>query len=321
VKAVLLNARRLDFDDRLDFGPLAEVAEVVRHEDSAPGEIPERARGCAVLVGKELPLGAETIAALPEEVGLVCEAGTGFDNVDLAAAAARGLLVCNVPGYSTGAVAQLALCQVLSLLTGVHRVARHLAAGDEGDFRGALRHAPREVEGKVLGVVGAGAIGRRVIRLARAFGMRVLVHTRSRTGLEGDPGVEAVSLDALLAGSDVVSLHCPLSEATRHVVRRETLARMRPGAFLVNTARGGLVHQGDLVEALASGHLAGAALDVQDPEPLPAGHPLWSAPNVLLTPHVGWKALEARRRLVREVAANVRAWQQGTPRNVVGRAG
>lgn len=315
-RAALLNADRLDFDGRLSFADLEQVVELIRHQATEPEQVIERASGCRVLISKEMPLPAEVIAGLPEEVRLICEAGTGYDNVDLAAAQRRGIAVCNVPGYSTDAVAQLTICFVLMLSTGVDRLIRSVETGDQGDFRDRLRPLHSEVRGKTLGVIGAGTIGRRVIRLARAFGMKVLVYSRSQRRWE-DPEIVQVELKRLLAGSDFVSLHCPLSDDTRHLIRAETLDAMKPGACLVNTARGGLVEPRDLAEALDSGRLAAAALDVQDPEPLPEDSVLWSMDSVILTPHIGWKAIEARQRLIAAVAENVKAFLDGAPIHLV----
>lgn len=315
-RAALLNTGRLDFDGRLTFDALEEVAELVRYGSTEPEQVVERARGCQVLITKEMPMRAPVIARLPAEVGLICEAGTGYDNVDLDAARQRGITVCNVPGYSTHAVAQLTLCFILALSTGVYKLIRSVAAGDLEDFHDGLRPRSSEVLGKTLGVVGAGAIGGRVIRLARAFEMKVLVHKPS-PGTWDDDGIGQVDLAELLAESHFVTLHCPYNEDTHHIIRAETLRGMKKAAYLINTARGRLVHQGDLAAAIASGRVAGAALDVQDPEPPPPDDVLWSMPDRIVTPHIGWKALEARQRLIAGVARNVRTFLDGAPVNVV----
>ncbi len=315
-KAALLNTERLDFDGRLTFDALESVVHLIRYEATEPDQVAERARGCRILITKELPLRAQMIAHLPAEVRLICEAGTGFDNIDLDAARERNIAVCNVPGYSTHAVAQLTFCFILALSTGVSNLIRNVAAGDLEDFYDGLRPRSSEVLGKTVGVIGAGAIGGRVIQLARAFEMNVLVHKRTPASWDDD-GINQVSLAELLAKSHFVTLHCPLNKSTHHIIRTETLRGMKKGAYLINTARGGLVHQEDLAAAVASGWIAGAALDVQDPEPLPRDSALWSMPESILTPHIGWKALEARQRLIAAVAANIRAFLDGAPINVV----
>jgi lactate dehydrogenase-like 2-hydroxyacid dehydrogenase len=315
-KAALLNTDRLDFDERLTFEAIEDIVDLARYGATEPEQVAERARGCRILITKEMPLRASVIEQLPEDVGLICEAGTGYDNVDLKAARQRDITVCNVPGYSTHAVAQLTLCFILALSTGVFKLIRNVAVGDLEDFHRGLRPRSSELFGKTLGVIGAGAIGGRVIRLARAFEMNVLVHKPS-PGSWNDDGIKQVGLAELLANSHFVTLHCLLNEHTRHIIRAETLRGMKKGAYLINTARGGLVHQGDLAAAVASGQIAGAALDVQDPEPPPPDDALWSMPDRILTPHVGWKALEARRRLIAGVARNIRAFLDGEPVNVV----
>ena len=314
MRAVFLSATKVDFDGAVDFSALEAVAELTRHGTVDPTDIPRLAAGCQVVISKEVPLRSQTIAALPETVALICEAGTGTDNIDLAAARERGILVCNAPGYSTGAVAQLTLTFVLMLFSGTHQLLRRAGQGDQSDHRVRLGSAHHEVAGRTLGLIGVGAIGGRVAELARAVGLRVLVPATSRTRIAG---VERVSREALLARSDVVSLHCPLTPDTRHLVDADFLATMRSGAFLVNTSRGGLVDHTALTAALERGHLAGAALDVQDPEPLPADHPLWSRPDVILTPHMGWKAHEARSRLIEIVADNLASFAAGSPVHVV----
>lgn len=313
-RSVLLNAARLDYDGALDLSPLERLGALTRHEASAPHEVPARADGHAVLITKELKLGPEVIAQLPPSVRLICEAGTGYDNIDLAAARARDIAVCNAPGYSTSAVAQLAMTFVLDQAASLSRRQRELALGQLDRFAAPPRLPLAEVQGKALGVVGFGAIGREVARLARAFGMEVLVHTRRPVAA---PEVRQVELDALFRRSDFVTLHCPLTAETRHLVDRRRLRLMKPGAFLVNVARGAIVREADLVEALRAGELAGAALDVQDPEPPPPGSPLYQLEQVVLTPHIGWKPVEARQRLIELVARNIAAHRAGKAINRV----
>ncbi len=317
-KAALLNTDRLDFDGRLTFDALESVVELRRYRATEPDQVTERARDCRILITKEMPLRAPVIAQLPKDVDLICEAGTGYDNIDLAAARKRKITVCNVPDYSTHAVAQLTFCFILVLSTGVYKLIRNVAAGDLEDFHGVPRPRSSEILGKTLGTIGAGAIGGRVIQLARAFEMNILVHKPS-PGSWDDDRIRQVGLAELLAKSHFVTLHCPLDETTRHIIRAETIRGMKQGAYLINTARGGLVHQEDLAAAVASGRIAGAALDVHDPEPLPRDDVLWSMPDGILTPHIGWKALEARQRLMAAVTRNIQAFLDGAPINVVPR--
>jgi glycerate dehydrogenase len=315
MKAVLFNAERLNFDGRLSFQPIEAVVDLVCYDCTDPDQAIARAAGCEILITKELYLHG-LVEQLPSEVRLICEAGTGYNNIDLEAASKRNILVCNVPHYSTHAVAHVTVMFVLAMSTGLPRLIRDVEKGDRTDW---ARPSHFEASGKTLGVIGAGAIGGEVIRLARAMGMAVRVYSRSkRTWPDG--GIRQVTLPELLAESHFVSLHVPLTDETRRLICTETLAQMRRGAYLINTGRGDLVEHHHLADALASGQLAGAALDVQDPEPLPDGHVLWSMDNVILTPHLGWKALESRHRLVVTVAENIRAFRENAPINAVNRS-
>jgi len=243
---------------------------------------------------------------------------TGYNVIDLDAARDRGIVVTNVPAYSTRSVAQLAFALLLEL---AHRTGQHAEAVRAGrwsrsaDF--CFWDAPLiELDGLTMGLVGFGQIGRAVAEVARAFGMRVLVHT-AHPGKHAASGVEFVTLDEVFRRSDVVSLHCPLSPQTRHLVNAARLAQMKPTAFLLNTGRGSLVDEAALAEALNSGRIAGAGLDVLSAEPPPADNPLLRAKNCIITPHIGWATASARRRLMRVAVDNVQAFLAGQPTNVV----
>jgi glycerate dehydrogenase len=315
-KAVVLNADRLNFDGRLTFEAIESVAELICYESTKSDQVAERAQGCHIVITKELQLHDDVINSLPPSVRLICEAGTGYDNIALEAARNKGITVCNVPGYSTSSVAQLTLTFVLMLSTGIHEILSRAALGDSADFHTGLRPLYSEVRGKSLGVIGAGSIGQAVISLARTFDMDVVVYNRSKRHWT-DSRVVQHELAHVLAKSDFVSLHCPYQRGMPPLIQSETLAQMQPHACLINTARGQLVHHGDMVKALRAGVIAGAALDVQDPEPLPPQHEIWSLPNVILTPHIGWKAIESRRRLIEGVAQNIRAFLDNSPENTV----
>ena len=322
-KVVLVNAQRLDFDQRLDFTALALTGTVVRHYEDCPSDakIAELCEGAVVIVNKEIPLSAALIAALPASVKLICEAGTGFNNIAMEAARARGILVTNVPAYSQDAVAQLVVTFVLNFSCSMVAQQRMLQEGDRSNFIGSLQLPHFELAGKTIGLVGGrGNIGTKVARLCVALGMRVLISSRDTekpAAVEGS--AIASSLDELLAESDFVSLHCPLTDATHHLIGAAALAKMKSTAFLVNTARGAVVDERALCEALGadSPPIAGAALDVQEVEPPPADSPLYTLPNVVLTPHIGWKRLETRQRLMAGVVANIKAFQAGSPTNLV----
>lgn len=313
---VFLNAARLDFDGRLDFSPLSGLTRFTSYADSTDDEIPARVEGHSIVITKELPLGKELIHCFPASVRLICEAGTGYNNIDIAAARSRGISVCNVPSYSTDAVAQLAITFMLNLSASLVQQQAMLRRDNLDNFFKGLQLPHVELNGKTLGVVGFGEIGRRVIAIARTLGMKIVVHSRTPRP-ELAPDLRFVSLEELLATSDFVSLHCPLTDATRHMINAERLEMMKPTAFIINTSRGPLIHEPDLIQALTRGSIAGAGLDVQEQEPPPRENPLYTLENVILTPHIGWKRLETRQRLIGLTAANIAAFIAGTPLNLV----
>jgi glycerate dehydrogenase len=284
---------------------------------SAGDEILARARGADIVLTNKTPLSAETLAALPGLRG-VCVLATGVNVVDVAAAHARGVVVSNIPAYSTASTAQHTIALLLELSNHVGRHDRAVHDGDwvtSRDFSFTL--APlTELDGLRLGVVGFGAIGRRVAEIARALGMRVWAAGTERRADDPD-WLERVPLERLFAESDVVTLHCPLSDTTRELVNAERLARMRPSALLINASRGPLVNEEDLASALERGVIAGAALDVLSREPPASDNPLLAAKNCIVTPHIAWLTLAARRRAMQITAANVRGILAGAPQNVV----
>lgn len=288
------------------------------HNATTPPQLSERLAGCVVVVTNKVPISRETLAAAPE-LRLICVSATGVNNIDLDAARERGIAVCNVRDYATPGVGQHVLALLLALATRWHEYAADVRAGDWSRANAfCLMHRPvLELAEKKLGIIGYGALGREVARLVEALGMRVLIAESLRPGAAAAAG--RVSLAALCAQSDVISLHCPLDNATEKLVDRDFLRAMKSGALLINTARGGLVDEHALKEALLNGHLGGAALDVLATEPPPPDHPLLdpAIPNLLITPHSAWVSRESRQRLLDGVAANVRAWRLGQPINRV----
>lgn len=242
------------------------------------------------IVAASDPFTRRVLEASPS-VRVIARTGVGFDAVDVAAATELGIAVCNAPGVNRQSVAEHAFALMLASARRLPSVLADVAAG------GWQRPSGVELAGSTLGIVGLGAIGERVARIAAAFDMRVVAHDPFATAARGaELGVPLVALDDLLADADVVSLHLGLSDETRHLIDARSIARMRPHALLVNTARGGIVDQDALVSALADGRLGGAALDVVETEPLPGDHPLRTMPNVVLTPHVGGATVQARDR-------------------------
>ncbi len=316
-KIVVLDGWTLNPGD-LSWTDLEELGEVTVYDRTAPGEILPRAEGAAVALTNKVPFTAETIASLPE-LRLISVLATGVNPIDVEAARRRGIPVSNVPGYSTESVVQstfahlLNLASALSYFTAKTREGVWTAAPDFTFYGAPLI----ELAGKTFGIVGFGAIGKRVAQVAESFGMKVIAYSRSLTPGEKIGSVAAVALDDLFARSDVVSLHCPLTAENRHMVNRERLAAMKKTAFLINTARGPLVDPKALADALNEGQLAGAGMDVLTVEPPAETEPLLSARNCFITPHNAWATREARLRLMAETVANVRAFFEGKPRNVV----
>ena len=312
-RVVVVNASKMNYDHALDFSVLSNDVQV--YDNSTNAELIERIQGARVVVTKELPVGAELLSQFPDTVELIVEAGTGYNNIDLNAAKERGITVCNIPAYSTERVAHTVIMMILNFASTMQKQIGMLAKGDRSNFTKYLQVSHTEVNGKTLGVVGAGHIGMEVIKVAKALGMNILIYTRTPKA-DGD-GVRYVSLDELLANSDYITLHCPLNDQTKYMINKETIAKMKPNAVIINTGRGPLINEADLCEALAAKRIAGAGLDVQEVEPPAEDSPLYTLDNVILTPHMGWKGLETRQRLVGIIRDNVQAFFKGKPINVV----
>ena len=312
-RVVVVNASKMNYDHALDFSVLSSDVQV--YDDSTNAELIERIQGAGVVVTKEIPVTAELLSQFPDTVKLIVEAGTGYNNIDLNAAKERGITVCNIPAYSTERVAHTVIMMILNFASTMQKQIGMLAKGDRSNFTKYLQVSHTEVNGKTLGVVGAGHIGMEVIKVAKALGMNILIHTRTPKA-DGD-GIRYVSLDELLENSDYITLHCPLNDQTKHMINKETIGKMKPSAVIINTGRGPLINEAELCEALAAKRIAGAGLDVQEVEPPAEDSPLYTLDNVILTPHMGWKGLETRQRLVGIIRDNVQAFFKGEPINVV----
>ena len=312
-RVVVVNASKMNYDHALDFSILSNDVQV--YDNSTNEELIERIQGARVVVTKELPVNAELLSQFPDTVKLIVEAGTGYNNIDLNAAKERGITVCNIPAYSTERVAHTVIMMILNFASTMQKQIGMLAKGDRSNFTKYLQVSHTEVNGKTLGVVGAGHIGMEVIKVAKALGMNILIHTRTPKA-DGD-GIRYVSLDELLENSDYITLHCPLNDQTKHMINKDAIAKMKPNAVIVNTGRGPLINEADLCEALAAKRIAGAGLDVQEVEPPAEDSPLYTLDNVIITPHMGWKGLETRQRLVGIIRDNVQAFFKGEPINVV----
>ncbi|MGI2258971.1 D-2-hydroxyacid dehydrogenase [Shewanella sp. GXUN23E] len=310
-KMVVLDGYTLNPGD-LDWSCVSSLAQRFSvYDRTLAADILARAAGADVLLTNKTPLDASTLARLPslKYIGVLA---TGTNVVDLEAAASAGICVTNVPGYGPDAVAQMVFAHILHH---TQRLAIHDDAVRSGHWRSqpdfCFTLAPlMSLKGKTLGLVGFGDIGRQVARIATAFDMRLLVHTRKRPDLHAFPSASWTSLEAVLGESDILSLHCPLTPETDRMINAQSLERMKPGALLINTARGGLVDEAALAAALEAGRLR-AGLDVLSTEPPAQDNPLLSAPNVSLTPHNAWATREARQKLLHIASANLQAFLQG----------
>jgi len=301
----------------LSWEPLSVLAPCTVWDRTAPAEVIARLADAEIVLTNKTPLAAETLAALPK-LRLISVLATGVNVVDVAAAQAQGITVCNVPAYSTPGVAQAVFALLLELTnrTGHHSDSVHAGRWSAGPDFSYWDGTLVELAGLTLGVVGYGAIGSAVAAVGRAFGMQILGNRRSAQGPIPEGG-EFVTLDRLFQESDVVTLHCPLTPQTAGLVDATRLAQMKPTAYLINTARGPLVQESHLLDALQAGRLAGAGLDVLSVEPPAPDHPLLRAPNCVITPHIAWATRAARQRLIAQSAANIAAFLAGAPVNVV----
>lgn len=312
-KTVVLNGDRMNYDHRLDYSILSDEVKV--YEQTEPSQILERIQGFDIAVTKEMPVSGDIIRQFPDSIKLIVEAGTGYNNINLDAAREKGITVCNIPAYSTERVAHTAILMIMNLASSMRKQITMLHDKDHTNFTKCMQVDHVEINGKTLGVVGAGNIGREVIKVAQALGMKILAY--NVPAMEDEPGIHFTTLEEVLSQSDYVTLHCPLMTETRHLINKERLALMKPTAFIVNTARGPLIDEAALIEALQEGRIAGAGLDVQEVEPPSEDNPLYYMDNVILTPHMGWRGLETRQRLVSIIADDIKNFLAGTPINVV----
>ncbi len=318
-----------DFDSLgpsdLDLAALrSTLPEIELYASSTHEEVGSRIAGCEILIVNKVQLDRALLAANPS-LRLVCLAATGSDNVDLGAARELGITVCNIRNYCSPSVVQHVFGMLLSLNLHLDEYRQLVADGSwqRSPHFCLLDYPTRELAGLTFGIVGYGQLGRAIARVAQAFGMRVIVSQtlrpegKSQDQPADDPQVERRALLELLATSDVVSLHCPLTPATRHLINADTLRLMRADAILINTARGALVDEVALLAALRAGRLGAAGIDVLAEEPPASGNLLLDArlPNLLVTPHIAWAARESRQRALDEVVANIRAFISGEPRN------
>jgi glycerate dehydrogenase len=317
MRIVVLDGFTLNPGD-LSWAELEALGPCTVYDRTPPAETIARATEGEILLTNKTVLSAEIIRQLPR-LRYICELATGYNNVDIDAARKRNVPVSNVPEYGTSSVAQMVLAHLLNLTLHVADHGRLVAAGRWSrsvDFC-FWEHPLVELAGLTFGVVGFGRIGQATAEIARAIGMRVLAYDVAAPSGAPSKGVRFVGLDELFRQSDVISLHCPLTPETHKLVNAERLAMMKPSAYLINTGRGPLVDEQALADALNAGRIAGAGLDVLATEPPPVDHPLIGAKNCCITPHVAWATHAARQRLLDTTVANVRAFLDGKPQNVV----
>lgn len=299
----------------MGFSVFEQFGEVVCCGTTRPEEAAENIGDAEIVLVNKTPITAEVMDKCRNlrYIGLFA---TGWNNIDIEAAKRHGITVCNAGAYSTHAVVQHTFALLLSLAGNLPRYHEAVQAGEweRSETFSYFPYPLHELWGKTFAVIGYGSIGRNVAKAADAFGMQVIVHTRTRPE---DCPYELVSQEEAFRRADVLSIHCPLTEKTAHLIRQETLALMKPTAYVINTARGGIVEEQALADALHAGRLAGAGLDVLDKEPMSPDTPLRSAKNCIITPHIAWSALETRERLVGIVADNLRNFLEGHPTNQI----
>ncbi len=305
MKLVFLDAATVG---NVSFEPFERLGEFVKYENSTQEEARERVKDADVILMNKVWVGKELIDAAPN-LKLICIAATGVNNIDVEYAASKGIPVRNVVGYSTDSVAQTTFMHMLSLVGGGPYFDESVKGGSYS--RSGMFTDPKwnwwELAGKTIGIIGMGNIGKKVASIAEAFGMKVCYYSTSGTGHCTD--YPCLTLDELLKTSDVVSIHAPLNERTRHLIGREQLAMMKPTAYLVNVGRGAIVIEEELAEAVDNGVIAGAGIDVFAEEPLPEGHPYLKMKHperMRLSPHIAWASIEARARVIEFMAENVR---------------
>ena len=301
----------------LSWNGLESLGELTVYDRTQPDEIAARIRGAGAVYVNKVALDRETIFSAPD-LKFIGVLATGYNVVDIAAARERGIAVCNIPTYGTAAVGQFAIAMLLEIC---HHVAHHSDAVHAGRWEQNADwcfwdYPLIELAGKTMGIIGFGRIGQMTGRIARALGMNVIAYDEYESGA-GRALAEYTALDALFARSDVIALHCPLLPSTQGIINRENIAKMKDGVIILNNARGPLIVEQDLADALNSGKVYAAGLDVVSTEPIRGDNPLLKAKNCLITPHISWAPKESRQRLMEIAADNLRRFLEGSPVNVV----
>ena len=314
---VVLDGHTLNPGDN-PWTPVEAHGDVTIHGATSPGEVVSRCENASVVLTNKVVIGRGELDQLPN-LKLIAVTATGYNVVDVAAANERGVTVCNVPVYSTQAVAQHVFAMLLAYL---HRVESHHDAIADGQWQRSGQFSfwlspISELQEKTFGVIGFGRIGQATAKLAQAFGLKIMIHSRTKKEVSGFESAQWGSIKEVVANSDFVSLHCPLTESNQEFFDADLIATMKSNGIVINTARGGLIHEQDLANALNTEQIGGACLDVLSTEPPSPDNPLLSASRCLLTPHIAWTAIEARNRLMQITADNIAAFLAGDPINVV----
>jgi glycerate dehydrogenase len=317
LKIIVLDGYTLNPGDN-PWDPVQSLGDFTVFDRSDPRQAVQRAIDADIVLTNKIALDASVIEQLPN-LQFVAVTATGYNVVDVEFAKQKGIPVSNVPVYGTDSVAQHVMASILSF---IHKPAEHHAAIQAGQWKASKQFSfwlspLTELSGKTMGIVGLGRIGRATANLAAAFGMRVVASGRTQRNPLQTPGFQWLSVEELFATSDFVSLHCPQTPATTGFVNSELISKMKPNAVLINTARGGLINEADLAAALNQDQIAGALLDVVSAEPIADDNPLLKAKNCVLTPHLAWTAIEARKRLMQTTADNIAAFIAGKPINLV----
>lgn len=317
MKIVVLDGYALNPGD-ISWDEIRTLGEMEIYDRTPKDLIIERAGDAEIILLNKTPLSRDILEKL-DKVRFVGVLATGYDVVDTIAARERGILVTNIPAYSTESVAQLVFALLLEIC---HHVGDHNRSVQSGEWAASKdysywKYPLMELSGKTLGIIGVGRIGQSASAIAQAFGLHVVAFNRSRNSALENDRFRYVTLDQLYAQSDIITLHCPLSEETRGLINAESIAKMKNGVILINTSRGGLVVESDLAAALHAGKVYGAGVDVVSVEPIRSDNPLLGAPNCIITPHIGWAPVEARKRLMTILAENIQQFLAGTPVNVV----
>ena len=319
MKIIVLDGFALNPGD-ISWKPVEELGSLTVYDRTPPEQVVERIGDATAILTNKTIISRQVMDACPSlrYIGVLA---TGYNVVDLEAAREKGIVVTNIPGYSTQAVAQFVFALLLEVCCHVQHHSDSVHAGDwvrSKDF--CYWKSPQlELWGKTLGIFGYGSIGRAVATIAQALGMKVVCCTRTPSKIPADSGIVPLEMDEFLASSDVISLHLPLTPQTENLVCVTTISKMKRGAIVINTARGPLVNEADMAQALKSGQVGWYAADVVCREPMDSENPLLGAPNCILTPHIAWATQEARSRLMAIAASNIKAFQQGKPVNVVGK--